>query len=138
MKKFVFGALICLCFGLNVFAQKEIKVLKYKAPKYTPAAAAIGAKGEFTVIAKINRFGKVISAKSEKVHPLLIRTLEEAAQKWVFSANKHSEVREVKLVFEYIVKSDDSIKNVDKTPTEKSLFEKPFRIIITRTVYLMV
>ena len=136
--KFIYIALISVCFGLNVFAQAKIKVLKYKAPKFSPATATVGVQGEFSVIAQINKDGKVISVKSDRTHPLLIRILEEAASKWKFSADKNSEKREVKIFFEYVVKVDDSVKNVDKTPTEKSRFEKPFRIIITRTVYLMV
>ncbi len=101
MKKIVFIALICLCFGLNVFAQAKIKVLKYEQPKYYPPASALGIKGEFIVAVKINKGGKVISSNYEKGHPLLKKTLEEAASEWLFSADKNSEEREVKIIFEY-------------------------------------
>ena len=66
MKKFVFIALICLCFSLNDFAQTKIKVLKYEQPKYYPPATALGIKGEFIVAVKINKDGKVISSNYKK------------------------------------------------------------------------
>ncbi len=137
MRKFVFVALICFCFGLNVFAQAKIKVLKYEVPKYSPAAAAIGVKGEFIATVKINNEGKVISANFEKIHPLLKKQLTEAANKWIFSANKNSEEREVEIAFEYRIKSDNSKKNYDKPSKEKVSFKKPYCLIITRTVYSM-
>ncbi len=135
MKKFVFIALICLCFGLNVFAQVKIKVLKYEAPKKSPAAVAVGVKGEFIVAVKINKNGNVISANLEKVHPLLRRVLEEAVNKWLFSSDINLEEREVKIAFEYRIKSNNSKRNTDKPPREDSHFKKPFRFIITRIFY---
>jgi Gram-negative bacterial TonB protein C-terminal len=135
MKKFVFIALICLCFGLNVFAQAKIKVLKYEVPKYSPAAAAVGIKGEFIVVVKINKDGKVISTNVEKVHPLLKRVVEESASKWLFSNGKNSEERQINIIFEYLIKVNNSKKNTDKPSDEKAKFKKPFRLIITRTNY---
>jgi len=135
MKKFVFIALICLCFGLNVFAQAKIKVLKYEAPNTSPAAAAVGLKGEFFVEVKINKDGKVISADVEKVHPLLRNSLKESATKWIFNADKNLEERTVKIIFEYRIKNNNSRKNNYKYPKIKVNFEKPYRLIISSTVY---
>ena len=135
MKKFVFIALVCLCFGLNIFAQAKIKVLKYEAPKKSPAAAAVGVKGEFIVSVKINKDGKVVSFNLEKVHPLLRRVLEQALNKWLFSVDKNLEEREVKITFEYRIKSGDYKTKTDESSKETSHFKKPFRLIITRTVY---
>ena len=115
MKKFVSIALICFCFGLNVFAQAKIKVLKYEVPRKSPAAAAIGLKGEFFVDVKINKDGKVISSDVEKVHPILRKLIEEAASKWLFSADKSFEERIVKIIFEYRIKSNNNRKIITKT-----------------------
>ena len=135
MKKFVFIALMCFCFGLNVLAQTKIEVLKYEAPQKSPAAVAVGVKGEFIVNVKISRDGKVISANLEKVHPLLKRVLQEAVNKWLFSADKNLEEREVKITFEYRIKSNNSKRNTDKPPKEDSHFKKPYRLFITRIFY---
>lgn len=135
MKKFVLVTLICLCFSLNVFAQAKIKVLKYQAPKESPAAAAVGVKGQFIVSVKINKEGKVVSANLEKVHPLLRKVLEEAVNKWLFSADKNLEEREVKIVFEYRTKNNNSRKNNYKDSKIKVSFQKPYRLIISSTVY---
>lgn len=135
MKKFVSIALICFCFGLNVFAQAKIKVLKYEVPKKSPAAAAIGLKGEFFVNVKINKEGKVISADVEKVHPILRKPIEEAANKWIFSADENSEERTVKIVFEYRIKNNKDRKNNYKDSKIKVNFKKPYRLIISSTVY---
>jgi len=135
MQKVVFIALICLCFGLNVFAQAKIKVLKYEVPKYSPVAAAVGAKGEFIVAVKINKDGKVVLANAEKVHPLLRKQVEAATNKWLFNTDKNLEERETKIIFEYLIKVDKSKKNTDRPTDEKAKFKKPFRLIITRTNY---
>jgi hypothetical protein len=135
MKKFVFIALICLCFGLNVFAQAKIKVLKYEVPRNSPAAAAVGLKGEFFVDVKIGKDGKVISADVENVHPLLRNALKESATKWLFSSDKTLEERTINLVFEYRIKNNNSRKNNYKDSKIKVSFKKPFRLIILSTVY---
>lgn len=135
MKKFVLIALICLCFGLNVFAQAKIKVLKYEQPKYYPPATALGIKGEFIVGVKIDKDGKVNSTNVEKVHPLLKRVVEAAVSKWLFSTDKNLKERGVKIVFEYLIKVNKSKKNTDKPTDEKAKFKKPFHLIITRTNY---
>lgn len=135
MKKFVFVTLICLCFGLNVFAQTKIKVLRYEVPDKSPAAVAIGLKGEFFVDVKINKDGKVISTDAGKVHPILRKPIEEAASKWLFSADKILEERTVKIVFEYRIKNNNSRKNNYKDSKIKVSFKKPYRLTISSTVY---
>jgi len=109
--------------------------MKYEAPKKSPAAVAVGVKGEFVVAVKINKDGKVISANLEKVHPLLRRVLEEAVDKWLFSTDKNLEEREVKITFEYRIKSNNFKRNTDKPPKEDSHFKKPFRLVVTRIFY---
>lgn len=135
MKKFVFVALFCFCFALNVFAQTKIKVLKYEIPRKSPVAAAIGLKGEFFVDVKINKDGKVISTDVEKVHPILRKPIEEAASKWLFSVDKNLEERTVKIIFEYRIKNNNNRKNNYKDSKIKISFKKPYRLIITSTVY---
>lgn len=136
MKKFVLIALICLCFGLNVFAQAKIKVLKYEAPRGSKAVYALGLKGEFIVTVKIDKDGKVISADSGDIRPLLLKqVLEESASKWLFSPDKDSKEREAKIFFEYRTKFDNSKKNSDKSPTITSKFKKPMRFVITGEVH---
>ena len=136
MKKFVFIALICLCFSLNVFAQAKIKVLKYETPKGSEAVYALGLKGEFVVNVKIDKDGKVISADSGSIRPLLLKqVLEESASRWLFSPDKDSKVREAKIIFEYRTKFDNSKNNSDNPPTITSKFKKPMRFIITGEVH---
>jgi len=135
MKKFVFIALICLCFGLNVFAQAKTKVLKYEVPRYSPAAEAIALKGEFIVEVKINKNGRVFSANVEKVHPILRKLLEEASYKWIFPADEKLNEREEKIIFEYRVINNTSRKNNYKRTKIKISFRKPNRLIISSTVY---
>ncbi|MGI8469382.1 MAG: energy transducer TonB [Pyrinomonadaceae bacterium] len=135
MKKFVLVALVCFCFGLNVFAQAKIKVLKYEIPRNSLAAAALGLKGEFFVDVKIDKNGKVISTDVEKVHPILRKPIEEAASKWLFSADKNLEERAVKIIFEYRIKNNNDRKNNYKDSKIKISFKKPYRLIISSTVY---
>ncbi len=131
MKKFVFIALICLCLGLNVFAQAKIKVLKYEAPSGSQAVFAVGLKGKFPVTVKIDKEGKVISADSGNIRPLLKEVLEKAAKKWIFSPDKYLKEREAKIIFEYRTKFENSKKNSDNPPTITSKFKKPMRFVIT-------
>ncbi|HEY0048023.1 MAG TPA: hypothetical protein VGB68_01970, partial [Pyrinomonadaceae bacterium] len=96
------------------------------------AIYAVGLKGEFVVTVKIGGDGKVISADSGNIRPLLLKqVLEESAGKWLFSADKDSKVREAKIIFEYRTKFENSKKNSDNPPTITSKFKKPMRFIIT-------
>ena len=135
MKKFVFVALICLCFGLNVFAQAKIKVLKYEVPRGSQAVFAVGLEGEFVVNVKIDKNGNVISANSGNIRPLLKQVLEEAANKWLFSPDKDSEERETRIFFEYKTKANSSKKYIGNSPKITTRFKKPLRLVITAEIY---
>ena len=135
MKKIVFVTLIYFGFSLGVFAQTKIKVLHYEVPQNFAAATAIGVRGDFFVDVKVNKDGKVISTSVESVHPFLKNSLREAVVKWHFSTEKKIEEREAKIIFEFRIKNDDSRKNWGKLSKVKVKFRKPFRLIITRTIY---
>jgi len=137
MKKFVFIALICLCFGLNVFAQGKIKVLKYEIPnpKYPAVAQATLTSSEVGVLVKIDKDGKVISSKAESGHPFFRTLSEETSKKWFFSKSDKSDERELKITFAFSIKNNNSRKNNYKETKIKIRFKKPNRLEISATVY---
>jgi TonB family protein len=134
MKKFVFITLVCFWFSLNVFAQAKIKVFKYEVPKYAPTALATRKKGEVIVNVKIDKTGKVVSTKVESGHAFLAKTSEEAASKWLFSTDKNSKSRKLQVIFEYRVEIGNASYKFKPTNI-KTRFKKPFRLIITATVF---
>lgn len=135
MKKFVFVALVCLCFGLNVFAQAKIKVLKYDAPKYPAIAQATMTSSEVVVSVKINKEGKVISSKAESGHMFLKTISEQSATKWLFSKDENFNEREIKITFAFTIKGNNSNKNNFKETKIKTRFKKPYRLEISATMY---
>ncbi len=138
MKKFVFAALICLYFGLNVFAQAKIKVLKYEVPKYPAVAQATLISSEVVVLVKIDKEGKVISSNAESGHKFLKAAAEQSATKWLFSKDENLTEREVKITFAFRIKSNRSAKNNYKDTKIKARLVKPYCLEISATVYLRV
>jgi len=137
MKKFIFIALICLCFGLNVFAQMKIKVLKYEVPnlKYPAVAQATLISSEVVVSVKIDKEGKVVSSKAESGH-LIFRSLsEQAATKWLFSKDNSLDEREIKITFAFTIKNNNTDKNNFKETKIKTQLKKPYRLEISATIY---
>jgi len=131
MKRFVYLICLILLTAAATFAQeKQTKVLKYKAPEYPVAAFAVRAKGEVTVAVKIDKNGKVVSAKVENGHPLLREACENSAKRWIFSSQKNIEEREVKIIFNFLVGVNTEKRNYGKKSKFKSKFVKPYRIEI--------
>ncbi len=129
MKKFLFAfILLVFCFvGTNFAQEKSPKVVKYVAPQYPSAAQAVWASGYVVVTVKIDKDGKVISSKVESGHPLLRKVSEDAAKKWLFSKDKKTKEREVKITFEFNTEDQKSKK-------DRVRFIKPYRVIIKRKV----
>ena len=86
------------------------KPLSLPNSSYPAAALAIRASGEVVVAVKINKDGKVTSAKAESGHPLLRVVSEQAAMKAVFESSVSNEEREVKLTYIFLT-SEDEKKN---------------------------
>ena len=137
MKKLFFAcSLIALCFVNLTFAQeKQLKVKKYFAPKYPPAAFAVRARGEVDVTVEINQDGKVTFARVENGHLLLRKACEDAAKNWTFSSDEEVQKRTEKLTFAFFVDVNSERKNYDKPSKFKTKFVKPYRIEIKGTDY---
>ena len=54
-------------------------------PAYPPVAIAVKASGTVLVDTEIDEAGKVVAAKGISGHPLLRRTAENTARRWVFT-----------------------------------------------------
>jgi TonB family protein len=135
MKKFVCAAFICICFSFAVFAQANIKVLKYEVPKYPALAQATMTSSEVVVLVKINKEGKVISSKAESGHLMFQKISEETATKWLFSKNDNLNEREIQITFAFNIKNNNSSKNNFKETKLKTRFKKPYRLEISAIMY---
>ena len=78
------------------------KLFSFPKPAYPAAARAVRASGEVVVAVKIDKEGKIISAKAESGHPLLRATSERAAAGSRFESSETIEEREVKLTYVFI------------------------------------
>ena len=83
------------------------KPLSFPRSIYPAAALAIRASGEVVVAVKIDKDGKVTSAKAESGHPLLRSVSEIAAMKAVFESSVNNEEREVKLTYVFLTSEDE-------------------------------
>lgn len=128
---------VVMCFlWLPVCAQEnKLRVVKYESLGYPPAAQATGTKGEVIVKVKINKQGKVVSAKVVSGHPLLRAISVKAAKEWVFIAVTDDNERETALTFAYFIKVNDDRKNNFKDTKIKIRFKKPLRLEITATMF---
>ncbi|HRH43378.1 MAG TPA: hypothetical protein PKY82_17220 [Pyrinomonadaceae bacterium] len=135
MKKIIFIALICICFGLNIFAQTKVKVLKYEVPTFPAVAQATMTSSEVVVTVKIDKEGNVISSKSESGHPFFRKVSEETATKWIFSKDDNLQEREITVTFAFVAKADNSSKNNYRQTKIKNRFKKPYRLEILATIY---
>jgi TonB family protein len=96
------------------------KILKSLEPKYPPAALAVRAVGEVTVNVKIDKEGKVISAKVTTGHPLLRKASEQSATQFLFEPSENESERELNLTFVFIP-FEEQKENVKR-------FSNPYRI----------
>lgn len=83
------------------------KVITSAEPTYPPAARAVRAGGEVSVIVKIKQDGKVSSAKAVSGHPLLRRASELAAEKFLFESDDGNTEREVVITFVFFPEQEE-------------------------------
>jgi TonB family protein len=101
---------------------KPIEVLKYVAPKYPPAAKAVRASGEVIVNVKIDKDGKVVSAKVLSGHPLLQAISAKFAQMWLFSSDNLAE-RECQIVFAFVLTKKEKLNaDILRKPNRLEVF----------------
>lgn len=91
------AAIIC-----SVNSSSSPKIINAAEPTYPPAAKAVRASGQVTVMATISPNGEVSSAKGISGHPLLRATSVRAAEKFKFEASESSAEREVQLIFVFL------------------------------------
>ncbi len=78
------------------------KIIKSATPVYPSQARAVRATGEVVVAVKIDKEGKVTSAKAERGHPLLRNISETTAKQFLFEPSEKSDEREVKITFVFL------------------------------------
>lgn len=84
------------------------KPLSLPNSPYPAAAIVVRATGEVVVAIKIDKDGKVISAKAESGHPLLRVVSEKTAMKAVFESSANNEEREVKLTYVFLSSKNEN------------------------------
>ncbi len=105
------------------------KPIKLSPSIYPAAAIAVAATGEVIVSVKINKDGKVISAKAESGHPLLRSASQKVAMDSAFEAAENEAEREAKLTYVYLlpwkVKEDKNIKRFSNQYRIETIGEIP-------------
>jgi hypothetical protein len=89
---------------------KPTAVVKYVEPEFPLAARAVRAGGDVVVSVKIGKDGKVVSAKAESGHPLLIKASETAAKEWIFTSDEAADAaeREGRIVFAFVTAANEN------------------------------
>lgn len=107
------------------------KMLSFIVPKYPSAARAVRAMGEIVIDTKIDKAGKVISAKAISGHQLLKAVSEIAAKKSLFAPSDKYEEREVKLTFVFLHDNAEKTKDVKRIliPYRQGVFVESYSII---------
>lgn len=78
------------------------KILSLPKPPYPIAARVARAVGRVDVSVKIDKQGRVTSAKAESGHPLLRTASEQAASQSLFETSENAIEREAKLTFVFL------------------------------------
>jgi TonB family protein len=86
------------------------KLVTFTKPPYPPAARAVRATGEVVVEVKIDKQGKVTSAKGISGHPLLRGASENAARQSTFEPSENVDERQAKLAFVFLLDWDNRVK----------------------------
>ena len=89
------------------------KILKSIEPKYPPAALAVRAIGEVVINVKIDKEGKIVSAKVISGHPLLRKASEQSATQFLFEPSENEGERELNLTFVFIT-FEEQKKNIKR------------------------
>lgn len=95
------------------------KLVKFITSPYPAAARAVRATGEVIVAVKIDKAGKITSAKAENGHPLLRTAAEQAARSSLFVTSENANEREAKLT--YVFLSGDGKQNLKH-------YSNPYRV----------
>jgi len=105
------------------------KIIKLAKPPYPAAARAVRAVGEVVVEVKIDKEGKVISAKAVSGHPLLRTVSVQAANQSLFEESKDDEQRAVKLTYVFIPgqKEKENIKR----------YSNPYRVEVISVIEII-
>ena len=104
------------------------KLVKFIVPPYPAAARAVRATGEVIVAVKIDKEGKITSAKAESGHPLLRKVAEQAATLSLFVTSENTNEREAKLI--YVFLSDDGKQNLKH-------YSNPYRLEIISYINIL-
>lgn len=109
------------------------KVIKAVAVISYPAAAiAVNAQGNVKISVKINKEGKVESAKIISGHKFLTKISERAALLWKFEPTNNKEQNEIILTFFYkIVGSSEEEETSFISPYQVNFYFKPLEIDTT-------
>jgi Gram-negative bacterial TonB protein C-terminal len=110
------------------------KTVTFTKPIYPQAARAVRAMGEVVVLAKIDKTGKVVSAKAVGGHPLLRATSERAVLASTFEPSETDE-REAKLTYVFLSysKEKQNIKRYSVPCRMEIIDDSPPTIDITDT-----
>ena len=87
------------------------KLLAFPKPGYPAAARAVGARGEVIVAVKIDKAGKIITAKAESGHPLLQAVSEKAAKSSLFETSETINEREARLTYVFLTDEKQNFKH---------------------------
>lgn len=104
------------------YTQDFPKIIKSVTPVYPSQARAVRAIGEVVVEVKIDKEGKVTSAKVERGHPLLKSISETTAKQFLFESSEKSDERIAKITFIFLPYAEEK-QNVKR-------FSDLYRIVI--------
>ena len=97
---------IALILWLPATSQKkcpDLSVIRAVPALYPKVAAATGAQGDVVVEAKVDSYGRVLSARTIKGIPLLGAAAENSVRLWNFSSVEKDRERTVQLLFTFIL-----------------------------------
>lgn len=109
---------------LNCTKGTQPNILLHTTPVYPPAARAVGARGDVTVLVKVDSSGNVISAKEVNGHPLLRAAARTVAKSWLFSPDDTIEERVCLIVFAFVSDSTKKIKSSFQPPNRLEVYSE--------------
>lgn len=110
------------------------KIIEFVKPPYPPAARAVRAMGEVVVEIKIDKEGRVTSAKAVSGHPLLRKASEQAVLKSAFEPSDNVVERSVRLIYGFYFSSQTkkSVKRYS-TPCRMEIIGEDVIIDVSET-----
>lgn len=113
---------------------EKTRVVKYVAPPFPPAARAVRAGGDVVISVRIGKDGKVVSAKIESGHPLLVQAAIGAAKQWIFTSDEAAaddSEREGRIIFAFSLPEKAARASRFKEPNRLEVFAAPPTIDIS-------